>query len=404
MQSRKHERKIVVGNHELIKYLNKKNVLDVIFEEKQISRIEISKRVKLAMPTVMRIVDEFIRDGLVGEIGKGNSNGGRKPSILSINSGARYFLATVISESAYSVVANLGGEILGSYELNIDFTGQEDFILAQLKTCMLKAVEKSGLDIADITYCGIGTPGMGFKYFTSGKIGHMFGYWSKSSIDFFKKKGNFEYPVIIENIAKMGALGELKYGRGKEFNTYLFIYAGAGIGMGFVRNGNLELGVTGTAGEFGHTTIDYNGQECYCGNRGCIESYCSTIAVCKEYKRELINNGFDTGRDYSIPDIAEVVKNGEYFAVMVARRIGVLLGIGLANVINLYNPAAVFVGGELCAIPLCIETAFEEAEKHIFMNSSRELTFLMSSMESQVVIRGTLGYAIENYFDEYCKI
>jgi predicted NBD/HSP70 family sugar kinase len=88
---------------------------------------------------------------------------------------------------------------------------------------------------------------------------------------------------------------------------------------------------------------------------------------------------------------------------MVARRIGVLLGIGLANVINLYNPAAVFVGGELCSIPFCIETAFEEAEKHIFMNTSREVSFLMSSMESQVVTMGTLGYAIENYFNEYCR-
>jgi predicted NBD/HSP70 family sugar kinase len=223
------------------------------------------------------------------------------------------------------------------------------------------------------------------------------------SIDFFKKKGNFEYPVVIENIAKMGALGELKYGRGREFSAYLFIYAGAGVGMGVVRDGSLDLGVTGTAGEFGHTTIDYNGQECYCGNRGCIESYCSSIAVCEEYKRELINNGFNTRRDYSIQDVAEAVKNGEYFAVQVARRIGALLGIGLANVVNLYNPAAVFVGGELCAIPLCIKTAFEEAEKHIFMNASREVSFLVSSLESQMLAMGTLGYAIENYFDEYCR-
>ncbi|MDR1901690.1 MAG: ROK family transcriptional regulator [Treponema sp.] len=400
----KNERKILVGNHELIKYINKKNVLDTIFHEKEISRIEISKRVKLAIPTVMRIVDEFIHDGLVSEIGKGNSTGGRKPNMLSINPDARYFLVAAISESAHCVVADLGGKILGDYELAINFSGQEDFILAQLKNCMGQAIEKSGLSIGDIAYCGIATPGMGFKYFTAGRIGHVFGYWSKLSIDFFKKKGNFEYPVVIENIAKMGALGELKYGRGKDLNSYLFIYAGVGIGMGVVRNGNLELGVTGTAGEFGHTTIDYNGQECYCGNRGCIESYCSTIAFCREYKRELINNGFNTGRDYSISDIAEAVKNGEYFAVKVARRIGVLLGIGLANVINLYNPAAVFVGGELCAIPLCIETAFEEAEKHIFMNASREVSFLMSSVESQVITMGTLGYAIENYFDEYCTL
>ncbi|MDR0452166.1 MAG: winged helix-turn-helix domain-containing protein, partial [Treponema sp.] len=151
----RHERKLLVGNHELIRYINKKNVLDTIFQEKQISRIEISKRVKLAMPTVMRIVEEFIQDGLVNEIGKGNSNGGRKPAMLSINQDARYFLVVTVSEYAYSMVANLGGKILGDYELKIDFSGQEDFILAQLKNCMQQAIKKSGLNAGDITCCGI---------------------------------------------------------------------------------------------------------------------------------------------------------------------------------------------------------------------------------------------------------
>ncbi|WP_010253842.1 ROK family transcriptional regulator [Treponema primitia] len=399
----KHKQEILVGNHGLIKYINKKNVLDTILREEQISRIDISKRVKLAMPTVMRIVDEFVNDGLVIEIGKGSSNGGRKPNLLSVNADARYFLATLISGSVRSVVANMQGKILSDYESEIDFSGQEDHILTQLKNCMQRAIEGCGLTANDIAYSSIGTPGMGFKYYTAGKTSHVFGYWSKLSINFFKKQGQFEYPTAIENIAKMGALGELRYGKGKYYSDYLFIFAGTGVGMGVVRNGSFELGVSGTAGEFGHTIIDYNGPECYCGNRGCIESYCSTIAICREYKRERINNGFDAASDYSVSEVAEAVRRGESYAVTVAKRIGMLLGIGIANAINLYNPDAVIVGGELCEVPLCIEAAFEEAKRHIFRNASRDVNFLISSRDNPILIMGTIAYAMENCFNEYCK-
>jgi predicted NBD/HSP70 family sugar kinase len=173
--------------------------------------------------------------------------------------------------------------------------------------------------------------------------------------------------------------------------------------MGVVKNGSFELGVSGAAGEFGHTIIDYNGPECYCGNRGCIESYCSTIALCSEYKRERINNKLNAAHEYTIAEVAEAVKRGESSAVSVAKRIGMLLGIGIANAINLYNPEAVILGGELCGVPLCIEAAFEEAQRHIFRNASRDVVFLVSSQDTPMLIMGTIAYAMENYFNEYCK-
>jgi predicted NBD/HSP70 family sugar kinase len=111
----------------------------------------------------------------------------------------------------------------------------------------------------------------------------------------------------------------------------------------------------------------------------------------------------NTTDSYSVSEVAAAVRNGESYAVTAAKRIGMLLGIGIANAINLYNPEAVIVGGELCEVPLCIEAAFEEAKRHIFRNASREVIFLISSRDNQMLIMGTVAYAMENYFDGYCK-
>ncbi len=86
-----HNTEMIVGNHELMKSLNKKNIFDVIMREGPISRTAISKKVKLALPTVMRVADEFLQEGLILEIGKGDSAGGRKPELLAINPDARFF-------------------------------------------------------------------------------------------------------------------------------------------------------------------------------------------------------------------------------------------------------------------------------------------------------------------------
>ena len=111
------------GNSGLIKSMNKRIVLDILLRNEAVSRTMLSELAGLAMPTVMRIVDSFIADGLISEIGKGDSSGGRKPVMLQINPNAYYFLGTDVSRECHSVVANIHGEIIGSAQCVMDYTG-----------------------------------------------------------------------------------------------------------------------------------------------------------------------------------------------------------------------------------------------------------------------------------------
>ncbi len=399
----KRKSNIVVGSSGLIKSINKKNVLNTIKRSEMISRAEISREVKLTMPTVMRISEELIQDGLVCEVGKGVSTGGRKPNLLSIVPNGRYFLGTVIQKNIQSIVANMSGDILSSYRRDIDYSGGEDKILAQLEQCMEEAVRMSGLTENDISYSGIGTPGMGFKY-TEQASDDVFSYWATKRMDFFKEKGHFKWPTVVENVAKLGALGELEYGIGKNLDDYLYIFADYGIGMGRVKGGKLDVGNSGVAGELGHMSIDFNGRDCYCGNRGCLESYCSINALLKEYRREKMMNGSAEGAGYGLQTIEDAAGQGDPVAEEVLKRVGSWLGIGLANVVNIYNPGAIILGGELeRRFPLYVQSTSETMMKNIFMDKSRNIKVLAGTIEKPMEALGAVALAIEAYFEKYCS-
>ncbi|MCL1855355.1 MAG: ROK family transcriptional regulator [Clostridia bacterium] len=393
---------LVVGNIGLIKSLNKRNILNAIVRKGSISRTEIARRVRLAMPSVMRIVDDFVKDGIVIETGKGDSTGGRKPSMLSINPGARFFLGSTVLDEIKSIVTNTDGQILGSAKTKTGLNGGEDEIIIQLKANMDMAIAASGLAPKDIAYAGIGTPGMGFTYMDRPGSG-AFAFWSKLSKETFKRRCQFEFPAVVENIAKVGALGELRYGNGKEQPDYLFIEVGLGVGMGVVRGGRLDIGVDGLAGEFGHTSINFAGSECYCGKRGCVESYCSVGALLQEYQRRRVIDGTPCERNPSMEDFAEAIEKEDPTALDVAVSCGQLLGLGISNAVNLYNPGAVIVGGDACGIPLYVESAFEAARKGIFMNTSRSVKLFIASQEKPTYLMGAVAIAIEHFFDEYCR-
>lgn len=164
------------GNSGLIKSMNKRIVLDILLRSEAVSRTMLSELAGLAMPTVMRIVDSFIADGLISEIGKGDSSGGRKPVMLQINPNAYYFLGTDVSRECHSVVANIHGEIIGSAQCVMDYSGGTQAVTEQIRRNMRKAVANSQVAPERIVYSGVGLPGIGFKFLRNSNLS--FAFWS----------------------------------------------------------------------------------------------------------------------------------------------------------------------------------------------------------------------------------
>jgi glucokinase len=162
-------------------------------------------------------------------------------------------------------------------------------------------------------------------------------------------ESELDWPATLENDANAAAVGELWKGAGRGSNSLICVTLGTGVGGGIILNGELWRGANGSAAEVGHMALDpFVGVPCSCGSRGCLEVYASATAIVR-MTREAIprypSSSLHTEENVSAERVYEAGINGDELALEVFRRMGVYLGIGIANLINLLNPEIIVVGG-----------------------------------------------------------
>lgn len=172
-------------------------------------------------------------------------------------------------------------------------------------------------------------------------------------------------PVFIENDASAAALGEYIYGAGKNSKIQVCLTLGTGLGGGLVINGDLVDGVSGSAMEIGHTTVDMNGWHCHCGRRGCLEAYVSSYGLERIYF-------FLTDQKLSSTQIITLANEGKLEAVKALEEFSHYLSIGLMNILHIFNPDKVIIGGGIPKhYPAIIDLSVSNLKKIAF-----ELPFL----------------------------
>lgn len=159
--------------------------------------------------------------------------------------------------------------------------------------------------------------------------------------------------VILENDATAAVVGEWWKGHGRRFRNWFMLTLGTGIGGGAIIDNRLYTGQSGSSMEFGHTSIDYRGKKCTCGNVGCLEQYSSATALVRFARRDLkkfpgssIHARKKKERLTALLVYEEALK-GDEFAIQLFRKVATYLGIGIANLVNIFNPEAVILAGGL---------------------------------------------------------
>lgn len=156
-------------------------------------------------------------------------------------------------------------------------------------------------------------------------------------------------PALLENDANAAAVGEMWQGAGRGHRTIVCVTLGTGVGGGIILDEKLWRGVDGAAAEIGHMCVDpFGGVACGCGSRGCLEVYASATAIvrmAREASPRHPNSLLSTGADLTSEAIYAAGVEGDELALEVFRRMGVYLGIGLANLINIINPEMIVIGG-----------------------------------------------------------
>jgi glucokinase len=156
-------------------------------------------------------------------------------------------------------------------------------------------------------------------------------------------------PAIVENDANAAAVGEVWQGAGRGRTALVCVTLGTGVGGGIILDGKLWRGVNGSAGEIGHMCVDpFGGVACGCGSRGCLEVYASGTAIVRmtrEARPRYPDSVLQSGVNLTAEAIYRAGTAGDELALEVFRRMGVYLGIGLANLINILNPEMIIIGG-----------------------------------------------------------
>lgn len=211
----------------------------------------------------------------------------------------------------------------------------------------------------------------------------------------------FSLPIFIENDANVAALGEKWMGAGKEFDNFILLTLGTGIGGGIVYEGNL----VNVSAEVGHMSINADGEKCPCGNTGCLESYASARAMigravsALEKGAESMLKECCKGNFYKLTpeDIYKSALEGDSLAREILREAGRYLGVGIANIINIMSPEAVILaGGLLGAWNIYVQEAMREASRRAFKELFDVVKIIPSSLGDEAGVVGAAGLVFKN--------
>jgi len=201
-------------------------------------------------------------------------------------------------------------------------------------------------------------------------------------------KGATGLPVVLDNDANAGALGEYTVGAGRGARNMFYVTIGTGIGGALILEGRLWRGVTGFAGEFGHITIDPEGVECTCGNVGCLETVASAPNIVRRTHDRLVRDSTSSlsrlglSKNFTAADVAHEARGGDDFALLMIERTGRYIGTAVAAVINLLNVERVVLGGGVMeAGELILNPIIREAGRRSFQ----------PCFEAAQIVAATLG-------------
>jgi glucokinase len=213
----------------------------------------------------------------------------------------------------------------------------------------------------------------------------------------------FSLPVVLENDANIYAYGEKWIGAGKEFENFVMLTIGTGLGGGLIYNGSLYEGPV----EIGHMTIVPSGRHCTCGSYGCLESYASGRAIVDNAISSLEKGTTESmlakcceGNFYKITPqtVYEMALDGDTFSREVFREAGQYLGIGIANLINIFSLEAVIIGGGLIgAWELFIDEVTKQVSKRAFKALSAKVKILKSASTKDAGSIGAAGLLLKKF-------
>lgn len=391
-------RRYQTGDHALVRRINLSIVMDCLRERAPLSRAQLAEITGLNKTTVSSLVGQLIEQGFLRERGFGVPGAGRPGVLLELNPNAGRMIGLEFGvDFILLLMTDFTAQPIWRYEERGDFVGRPEDGIARAVQIIREAVARDDGRGHPVLGLGAGVPGL--VNVDAGELVNAANLeWYHVPLrDWLRER--FNVPVHIDNDANAAALGEKYFGAARDADNFVYLNAGVGLGGAVYIDRRLFRGRRGYAGEIGHMFVVDNGIRCSCGNFGCWETVVSQSGVLRFVQAE-IARGRPTALQPSRLDFDQVLSAaevGDAVALDAFNETARYLGLGVASLINVFDPDMVVLGGVLSrAAHLLLPVAERTIEAHTFPQPYNRTQFRISTHGYDACVMGGVALVLND--------
>lgn len=378
-----------IGNVDLVKQLNSAAVYRLIDQQGPISRIQVADVSQLAPASVTKITRQLLERGLIKEVAQQASTGGRRAISLTTEVEPFHSVAVRLGRDYIQLsLYDLGSKELASASYQFHYTHQTQLIeglINHIKTFLSQQKNQ----INQLIAIGVSLPGL-----VNPELG-VVEYMPNIEINTLALgdiiRDHFHVECFVGNDVRGMALAEHYFGASQDCQDSILVSVHRGTGAGIIVNGQVFLGSNRNVGEIGHIQIDPLGEQCQCGNFGCLETVAANPAIVERVKKRLAQ-GYESSlssiANVTIEDICQHALQDDELSKQALIQVGNQLGKAIAMTINLFNPQKVVVAGDITAAQ---EIIFPAIFRNVKTQSLKKFHQQLPIVASQIDTRPTIG-------------
>ncbi len=387
---------------------DKKIIEAVVRRFGPLSRVNIHEVTGLRRSTISSLVRGLLEDRKLLETGLSNNPMGRKQVLLSLNPDYGFVVALEFDDQAVvAAILDLSPRVRHLAQESVDLEHGVDGLVKQLQGCARRAIQEAGLAGRSPLGIGIADPGLVDSRQGTTLTCSTISFWKQVPLGrLFEQE--FQVPVIVESKTRAKAIAERILGAGGAANDMIYVDYGTGIGAGIIVDGKVLYGRDCGVGEFGHTHNTDGKSACKCGSIGCLEALAGCAAIESKIHVALAEGAESEAADLARTDgstitawhVLQAAHRGDKISVNIVAEVSRYLGLGISNLVNLFNPSVVVLDHRLeVAGDGLLSQIWQIIRRQALRCSVDHLMFRYGTLGNEAGVLGTALVVLDKYFE-----
>lgn len=389
-----------------LRRINRQTVFRYLYTDGPMSRLDLSQLSGLSVGTIANVISELLAENLVLEAGFEASEGGRPRAILTLNMEYGYFIGGEIGETEI-IVELFDLKLTKLRAIKSALTEEENnphTVVQRFAQHVKFLLDEEQIAQDAILGMGLGVPGI-VELGAEETVSAPAWGWVSTPLKTMLKE-HLPLPLYVDNGSKLMALAEMHRDPETYQETMAVLNIGTGVGAGIIYEGKLYRGGNNSAGEWGHTTMVLDGDACRCGCRGCLEAYIGAPGIIRrlhEVAPESLTHLNDETE--TVKTLIQMAKQGDATMDHILAETVHYLGAGVANLINLFNPQRIILGGKIGLLfgEQCLPAIVQEVERYALKQPFHATRILVSQLGEDAVSLGGARLALEAFLTQVGK-